>query len=144
MSFKFQDLEDWKEKELASYLLKLGFNCYKESGKLRKPIKTPIFMGLKNIHEACFVVDNPYWQGTVVKIRKNRAQQDLESEKLKKDFIRWKIVNVAIGNVFSNIFVRGGNQTVKTIITLCRSVMKIVSCLKVFNSSIMNGFGSCF
>ena len=62
LSFKFQHLEDWKEKELASYLLKLGFNCYKESGKLRKPIKTPIFMGLKNIHEACFVVDNPYWQ----------------------------------------------------------------------------------
>lgn len=47
ISFKFQDLKDWKEKELASYLLKLGFNCYKESGKLRKPIKTPIFMGLK-------------------------------------------------------------------------------------------------
>jgi hypothetical protein len=66
LSFKFQHLEDWKEKELASYLLKLGFNCYKESGKLRKPIKTPIFIGLKNIHEACFVVDNPYWQGTVV------------------------------------------------------------------------------
>lgn len=46
--------------------MKLGFNCYKESGKLRKPIKTPIFIGLKNIHETCFVVDNPYWQGTVV------------------------------------------------------------------------------
>ena len=26
ISFKFQDLKDWKEKELASYLLKLGFN----------------------------------------------------------------------------------------------------------------------
>jgi hypothetical protein len=23
-------------------------------------------MELKNIHEACFVVDNPYWQGIVV------------------------------------------------------------------------------
>ena len=23
-------------------------------------------MELKNIHEACFVVDNPYWEGTVV------------------------------------------------------------------------------
>nr|QGW12745.1 hypothetical protein [Nanofrustulum shiloi] len=66
LSFKFQHLEDWKEKELASYLLKLGFNFYKESGKLRKPIKTPIFMELKNKHEACFVVGNPYWQGTVV------------------------------------------------------------------------------
>jgi hypothetical protein len=27
ISFKFQYLEDWKEKELASYLLKLGLNC---------------------------------------------------------------------------------------------------------------------
>ena len=58
--FKFQDLKDWKEKELASYLLKLGFNDYKDSGKLSNPIKTPIFIGLKNIHEACFVVNNPY------------------------------------------------------------------------------------
>lgn len=66
ISFKFQYLEDWKEKELASYLLKLGFNCYKESGKLTKPIKVPILMELKNIHEACFIGDNPYWQGTVV------------------------------------------------------------------------------
>lgn len=47
ISFKFQDLKDWKEKELVSYLLKLGFNCYKESGKLRKPIKTLIFMGVE-------------------------------------------------------------------------------------------------
>ena len=48
LSFKFQHLEDWKEKELASYLLKLGFNCYKESGKLRKPIKEPILINSKN------------------------------------------------------------------------------------------------
>lgn len=66
ISFKFQYLEDWKEKELASYLLKLGFYCYKESGKLTKPIKVPILMELKNRHEACFIGDNPYWQGTVV------------------------------------------------------------------------------
>ena len=39
----------------------------------------------------------------VLKVKKNRAQQDLESEKLKKDFIRWKIFNVAIGNVFSSL-----------------------------------------
>jgi hypothetical protein len=31
-----------------------------------KPIKAPIFMELKNRHEACFIVDNPYWQGTIV------------------------------------------------------------------------------
>lgn len=66
ISFKFQYLENLKEKELAFYLLKLGFNCHKESGKLSKPIKTPIFIELKNIHDACFVVDNNYWEGTVV------------------------------------------------------------------------------
>jgi len=51
----------------------------------------------------------------LVKIRKNRAQQDLESEKLKKDFIRWRVLNAAIGNIFSSIFVRGGHETVKII-----------------------------
>ena len=47
----------------------------------------------------------------VLKIRKNRAQQDLESEKLEKNFIRWKIFNLALGN----IFVRGGHEKVKII-----------------------------
>ena len=65
ISFKFQDLKDWKEKELASYLLKLGFNCYKESGKLRKPIKEPILVNSKNQFQVCFVGDNPYWGGTL-------------------------------------------------------------------------------
>jgi hypothetical protein len=51
----------------------------------------------------------------VVRIRKNRAQQDLKSQKLKKDFIRWKIFNVTIGNVFSSICVRGGEEPVKSI-----------------------------
>ena len=51
----------------------------------------------------------------VVRIRKNRAQHDIISKKLKKDFIRWKIFNVAIGNVFSSICVRGGEEVVKII-----------------------------
>ena len=46
LSFKFQHLEDWKEKELASYLLRLGFNCYKESGKL---IKTLVLKKIKKV-----------------------------------------------------------------------------------------------
>ena len=37
----------------------------------------------------------------VVKIRKNRAQKHLESEKLKKDFRRWKIFNIALGNILA-------------------------------------------
>ena len=51
----------------------------------------------------------------VVKIRKNRAQKHLESEKLKKDFRRWKIFNIALGNIFSSIFVRGEHEEVKII-----------------------------
>jgi len=51
----------------------------------------------------------------VVRIRKNRAQHDIISKKLKKDFIRWKIFNVTIGNVFSSICVRGGEEVVKSI-----------------------------
>ena len=51
----------------------------------------------------------------VVKIRKDRAQKDLESEKLKKDFVHWKIFNVAIKNIFGSIFIRGGEGTVKII-----------------------------
>lgn len=56
ISFKFQYLENWKKRELASYFLKVRFNCYQKSGKLRKTIKTHIFMELKNIHEACSVI----------------------------------------------------------------------------------------
>ena len=55
LSFKFQQLEDWKEKELASYLSKLSFNYYKESGKLRKPIKEPILVNSKNQFQVYFV-----------------------------------------------------------------------------------------
>lgn len=66
ISFKFQDLKDWKEKELASYLLKLGFNCYKESRKLRKPIREPILVNSKNQFQVCFVGNNPYWEGTLL------------------------------------------------------------------------------
>lgn len=39
--------------------LNLGLIVVKESGKLRKSIETPILMGLGNIHEAYFVMDNP-------------------------------------------------------------------------------------
>lgn len=47
----------------------------------------------------------------IARIRKSRVQQDLESEKLKKDFVRWKIFNIATKNIFSNIFIRGGHET---------------------------------
>ena len=47
----------------------------------------------------------------VVKVKKNRAQKELESEELKINFVRCKIFSVAIVNIFSGIFVKGGTKT---------------------------------
>ena len=46
------------------------------------------------------------------KIKKNRTQQDLDSQKLEKNFVRWKICNLALENIFSNLLMRGGETTV--------------------------------
>ena len=43
ITFKFQDLDNLHQTKIANYLFKLGFNSYKESGKLAKPIKEPSF-----------------------------------------------------------------------------------------------------
>jgi hypothetical protein len=47
ITFKFQDLEDSTKTKKANHLFKIGFNFYKESGKLAKPIKEPILLILK-------------------------------------------------------------------------------------------------
>ena len=60
ISFKFQNLEDFKKTKIANYLFKIGFNSYQESGKLTKPIKEPILVNFKNQFEVRFVGDNPY------------------------------------------------------------------------------------
>ena len=49
ITFKFQNLENLNQTRIANYLFELGFNCYKESGKLVKPIKEPIFINYKNL-----------------------------------------------------------------------------------------------
>lgn len=51
----------------------------------------------------------------VVKVRNNRAQKHLKSKKLKEDLRRWKIFHFANRNIFSSIFVRGGQEVVKII-----------------------------
>ena len=111
--FKFQDLEDWKEKELASYLLKLGFNDYKDSGKLSNPIKTPIFIGLKNIHEACFVVNNPYWQGSVITFFALSAKFFYIYMKEKK--LKGKVFSYVILGQFDIYYSREDRKTDKTL-----------------------------
>ena len=66
ISFKFQHLDNFTQKEITNYLFKLGFNSYQESGKLAKPIKEPIQVNFKNQFEVLFVQEAPYWQGTTL------------------------------------------------------------------------------
>ena len=66
ITFKFQHLEDSTKTKIANYLFKIGFNSYQESGKLAQPIKQSILVNSKNKSEVLFVVDNPYWQGTLL------------------------------------------------------------------------------
>ena len=66
ISFKFQHLDNFTQKEITNYLFKLGFNSYQESGKLAKPIKEPIQVNFKNQLEVLFVQEAPYWQGTTL------------------------------------------------------------------------------
>ena len=66
ITFKFQDLDNLHQTIIAKYLFQLGFNSYKESGKLAKPIKESILVSSKNKFEVCFVGDNPYWNGTLL------------------------------------------------------------------------------
>jgi len=51
----------------------------------------------------------------VVKVRNNRAQKHLKSKKLKEDLRRWKIFHFANRNIFSSMFVRGGQEVAKMI-----------------------------
>jgi hypothetical protein len=44
----------------------MGFNSYQESGKLAKPIKKSILVSSKNKFEVRFVLDNSYWNGTLL------------------------------------------------------------------------------
>lgn len=51
ISFKFQDLEEIRERKMTTYLLKLGFNSYHQSGKLVKPVKESIQVNAQNRFE---------------------------------------------------------------------------------------------
>ena len=63
LTFKFQELH-CDQNKIANYLLDLGFNSYKQSGKLVKPIKENIFVNDNNKFAVLFVNDNSYWKGT--------------------------------------------------------------------------------
>ena len=66
ITFKFQDFDNPHKTRIAKYLFQLGFNSYQESGKLVKPIQESILINSKNQFEVLFVVDNSYWQATIL------------------------------------------------------------------------------
>lgn len=66
ISFKFQSSNQSTKTEVANYLFKFGFNSYQESGKLAKPTRHPIFVDFKNNFEVCFLIENSYWDGTLL------------------------------------------------------------------------------
>ena len=64
ISFKFQHLENIQE--IAQYLFNIGFNSYRQSGKLVKPFQEAILVNPDNQFKALFVSEGPYWKGVSV------------------------------------------------------------------------------
>jgi ribosomal protein S24E len=104
ISFKFQKLENSTQKKIADYLFKLGFNSYKESGKLTKPIKESILVSSKNKFEVCFVEDNPYWDGTLLHFSGLNASRFYFFSK--EQIIDWIIFSSAVLSRFDLYFER--------------------------------------
>jgi predicted DNA-binding transcriptional regulator AlpA/ribosomal protein S24E len=104
ISFKFQKLENSTQKKIADYLFKLGFNSYKESGKLTKPIKESILVSSKNQFEVCFVGDNPYWDGTLLHFSGLNASRFYFFSK--EQIIDWTIFSSAVLSRFDLYFER--------------------------------------
>ena len=104
ISFKFQDLDNLHQTIIAKYLFQLGFNSYKESNKLAKPIKESILVSSKNKFEVCFVGDNPYWNGTLLHFSGRNATRFYFFSKEQR--IDWTIFSSAIFSRFDLYFER--------------------------------------
>jgi ribosomal protein S24E len=102
ITFKFQDLDNLHQTRIANYLFKLGFNSYKESGKLGKPIKESILVNFKNQFEVCFVADNLYWGGTLLNFSGFNATRFYFFAK--EQIIDWTIFSSAVLSRFDLYF----------------------------------------
>ena len=102
IGFKFQNLDNFAQTKLAEYIFKIGFNSYKESRKLDKPIKEPILGNLKNQFKVCFVADNPYWGGTLLHFSGFNATQFYFFAK--EQIIDWTIFSSAVLSRFDLYF----------------------------------------
>lgn len=104
ISFKFQHLDKFTETQITSYLFKLGFNSYQESGKLAKPVKEPIQVNYTNKFEVLFVKESPYWQGTTLNFSGLNAFVFYAF--LQKNLIDWTIFSSAVLNRFDLYYFR--------------------------------------
>jgi hypothetical protein len=94
ISFKCQSSNQSTKTEVANYLFNLGFNSYQESRKLAKPTRHPIFVDFKNNFEVCFLIENFYWDGTLLHFSGSNAARFyfLSTQKV----IDWTIFSSAI------------------------------------------------
>ena len=111
ITFKFQYLDNLHQTIIAKYLFQLGFNSYKESGKLAKPIKESIMFSSKNKFEVCFVGDNPYWDGTLLHFSGLNATRFYFFSKEQR--IDWTIFSSAVLSRFDLYFERNYKTTDK-------------------------------
>ena len=108
ITFKFQDLNNLQQTRITNYLFKLGFNSYQQSGKLAQPIKESLRFSSKNKFEVSFVIDNSYWQGTLLNFPGLNANHFYTLVKSKS--IDWRIFSSAVLSRFDLYFSRN-NKT---------------------------------
>ena len=108
IGFKFQNLDNFAQTNLAEYLFKIGFNSYQESGKLAKPVKESIFLSSDNKFQVLFVNEGPYWKGTSVHFSSTNAA--FFYSLIKRKLINWKFFPSAILGRFDLNYLRN-NKT---------------------------------
>ena len=113
VSFKFQDLENSERIKLANYFYEIGFNSYQESGKLKEPIRNPMFITSKNRYQIVFVIANYRWPGTLLKF--TGANAACFYSLVQKKLINWDLFSDAILGRFDLVYSRTNNPKVDKI-----------------------------
>ena len=92
IGFKFQNLDNFAQVKLAEYFFIVGFNPYRESGKLATSVKESIFAGFKNNFQVFFIDDAPYWEGTSIQFSVINATSFYSL--IKRKLIDWKLFSL--------------------------------------------------
>ena len=108
ISFKFQHLDNPTMMQIAGYLFEIGFNSYQESGKLAQPIRKSILVSPENKFEVLFVVDNSYWQGTLLNFSGLNAQRFYSL--VKEELVSWIFFSSATLGRFDIYYSRNHKQ----------------------------------